>query len=64
MIEFNIASIELFKSAQDQANMIYSNEYLADKFCDILYGDLLSKYINDKNINYIQLRKKEYNHDY
>lgn len=64
MIEFNVASIELFKSAQDQANIIYSDEYLVDEFCDMLYGELLSKYINDKNLKYIQLTKKEYNHDY
>lgn len=30
---------------------------------DSLYGEMLSKYINDKNINEIQLSKKEYKHD-
>ena len=59
MIELNVASIELFKSARDQANMIYSDEYMVDEFCYMLYGDFLSKYINDKKIKYIQLTKKE-----
>ena len=31
-----------------------------NKFEDLLYGGMLSKFINDKNINGIQLTKKEY----
>ena len=64
MIELNVASVEFFKLAWNRANILYSDEYLIDEFCDMLYGALLSKYINDKNINDIQLTKKEYNHDY
>ena len=60
MIEFNVASIELFKSARHQASLMCSEEYLIDELCDLLYGDFLLKYINDKNIRYIQLTKKVY----
>ena len=31
-----------------------------NKFEDLLYGGMLSNYINDKNINGIQLTKREY----
>ena len=59
MIEFNVASIELFKSALDQANMMYSDKKRVNEVCDMIYGAFLLKYINDKNINHIQLVKKE-----
>lgn len=60
MIEFNVASIELFKSARHQASLMCSEECLIDELCDLLYGDFLLKYINDKHIKYIQLTKKVY----
>ena len=31
--------------------------------CDEQYGNLLSNYINNKNIHEIQLKKKEYKYD-
>ena len=64
MLEFNVASIELFNSAWQQANTLDLNENLTDDYCDFLYGMFISKYINDKNINDIQLTKKEYYHDH
>ena len=63
MIEFNVASIELFKSACHQANLMCSDENLIDELCDLLYGDFLLKYINDKDIRYIQLTKRVYRND-
>lgn len=63
MMEFNVASIELFKSALDQANMLYSDKKRVNKVCDMIYGAFLLKYINDKNINHIQLVKRSYDHD-
>lgn len=59
MIEFNVASIQLFKSALNQANIMYQDEFSVNIVCDMMYGAFLLKYINDKNINHIQLIKKE-----
>ena len=33
------------------------------KFENFMYGVMLSNYLNDKNINHIQLTKKSINHD-
>ena len=40
------------------------NQEEIDDKCDEQYGNLLSKYISDKNISKIQLEKKEYNHEF
>ena len=63
LVEFNVASIELFKLARNYSNNFDLSEDLIEDICDEIYGDLLSKYINDKNINDIQLIKRMYNHD-
>ena len=60
MLELNVASIELFKSAWEQANKISKDNEVVGSICEKLYGIFLSKYINDKNINDIQLTKREY----
>lgn len=33
---------------------------MIEDICDVVYGDLLSKYINDKNMDDMQLTKKEH----
>lgn len=64
LVEFNVASIELFKLAKDYSNNFDLSRDMIEDICDVVYGDLLSKYINDKNINDIQLIKRMYGHDY
>lgn len=64
LVEFNVASIELFKLAKDYSNNFNLNNDMIEDICDVVYGELLSKYINDKNINDIQLIKRTYNYDY
>lgn len=44
MLELNIASIELFNSAWEQANTLDLNENLTDDYCDFLYGMFISIY--------------------
>ena len=43
MVELNVASIELFKSALYQANCMYKDENRINLMCDLLYGAFLSK---------------------
>ena len=60
--ELKLISNLLFKIALDDSklnNPQKSIQIIEDE-CDRKYGDLLSNYINDKNINEIQLEKKEY----
>ena len=64
LVEFNVASIKLFNLAREYTNNFDLSEDMIEDICDVVYGDLLSKYINDKNINDIQLIKRMYNHDY
>ena len=59
----NLMSIELFKLARNYSNNFDLSGGQIEDICDEIYGDLLSKYINDKNINDIQLIKRMYNHD-
>lgn len=61
--ELKIISNVLFSIALENATKIYQNQTEIDDKCDEQYGNLLSKYISDKNISKIQLEKKEYNHD-
>ena len=60
VVEFNIASSLFFNSAYEYCSNIYDNSMMIDYMTDVLYGIQLSKYINDKHINYIQLIRKEY----
>lgn len=53
------ASFILFKLAKDYSNNFDLSRDMIEDICDVVYGDLLSKYIND-----IQLIKRMYGHDY
>ena len=64
LVEFNIASIKLFNLVRKYSNNFNLNVDMIEDICDVVYGDLLSKYITDKNINGIQLIKRMYGHDY
>ncbi|MBQ9160297.1 MAG: hypothetical protein IJ122_03105 [Methanobrevibacter sp.] len=55
--------MKLFVSSLDYCMKKFSSQKEIDARCDYLYGARLSKYINDKNINGIQITKKEYNHE-
>ena len=52
--------MKLFVSSLDYCMKKFSSQKEIDARCDYLYGARLSKYINDKNINGIQITKKEY----
>lgn len=60
LLELNIVSDLLFYSSFESCSNRYNNEKIIDKMMDIMYGNQLSNYINDKNIGNIQLTKKEY----
>lgn len=62
-LELKIISGLYFKIALNEAHLSNNNIRKIEDRCDKIYGELLSKYINDKNLNSIQLTKKEYNHD-
>lgn len=59
-IEVKLISRLLFRFAFDDSILKYDDWDEVNMECDKSYGDELSKYINDKNINDIQLFKKEY----
>ena len=59
-MELKLYADLLLDSCQDYCKKKYGNCEKAYDVCDIMYGVLLSNYINDKNINHIQLIKKEY----
>lgn len=61
--ELQEESVKLFVSSLNYCLKKYSNKKEIDERCDYLYGARLSKYIKDKNMNGIQIAKKEYNHD-
>lgn len=54
------ASFILFKLAKDYSNNFDLSRDMIEDICDVVYGDLLSKYINDKNMDDMQLTKKEH----
>ena len=58
--QMNIASEVLFNSSLEKCSSRYDNIGIINKMCDIIYGNELLKYINNKNITDIQLTKKEY----
>ena len=60
VIEFNLASDTFFNSSFEKCSNRYHDDKLIDKMTDIMYGNQLLKYINDKNIKGIQLTMKEY----
>ena len=61
--EFQEESMKLFASSLNYCLKKFSTQKEIDARCDYLYRARLSKYINDKNINGIQITKKEYNHE-
>lgn len=58
--EANFISYEISDGCLESCSLKYSDENIIGRMHDILYGHELLKYINDKNINGIQLTKKEY----
>ena len=60
VVEFNLASDTFFNSSFLYCANRYHDEKIIDKMTSINYGNRLLKYINDKNINDIQLTKKRY----
>lgn len=59
-VELKLYADLLLDSCQDYWKKKYGSSEKAYDVCDIMYGVMLSNYINDKNINHIQLTKKEY----
>lgn len=58
-LDLKVSALMILDSCQE----FVRNKYPSTKFneiSDIMYGVMLSNYINDKNINDIQLTKKEY----
>ena len=58
--ELKFSALQILVSCQEFSKNKYSYPK-SDEICDIMYGVSLSNYINDKNINDIQLTKVEYN---
>ncbi len=59
-IDLKIASNMLFNASFEYCRMNYDEINEINDRCDELYGNQLLKYINNKNINDIQLSRKEY----
>lgn len=57
--ELKFSALQILNSCQEYSKNKYSYPQ-SDEICDIIYGVTLSNYINDKNINDIQLTKVEY----
>ena len=62
-LELKMISKYLFDLALTYSKTKSENIQEIENICDKEYGKLLLNYINNKNINEIQLTKKEYNHD-
>ena len=58
-VDLKYSSLMILDSCQEYSRKKYSGPKTND-ICDIMYGIMLSNYINDKNIHNIQLTKKEY----
>ena len=58
--EMNIASELFFNSCLEKCSKRYNDKTIIDKMVNLLYGNQISTYINKKNLNGIQLTKKEY----
>ena len=57
--ELKFSALKILDSCQEYTKNKYPYPQ-SDEICDIMYGVSLSNYINDKNINDIQLTKVEY----
>ena len=55
-------ALHILTTSQEYCENNYDDDE-AYEICDIMYGVTLSNYINDKNIDDIQLTKKEYKHE-
>ncbi|MER2013939.1 MAG: hypothetical protein ABS871_04760, partial [Methanobrevibacter sp.] len=62
-LELKMISKYLFDLALTYSKTKSENIQEIENICNKEYGKLLLNYINNKNINEIQLTKKEYNHD-
>ena len=60
-MDFKFAAKMFLGSCQEYCDRLYSDNTKSGDMCDLIYGVTLLNYINDKNINDIQLIKKEYN---
>ena len=58
--EMNIITEIFFNSSLEKCANKYHDEKIIKKIVNLIYGNQISKYINDKNIKGIQLTKKEY----
>ncbi len=58
-LDLKYSALMILNSCQEYVSNKYSGSK-ADDICDIMYGVMLSNYINDKNLNDIQLSVKEY----
>ncbi|MBR6024095.1 MAG: hypothetical protein IK044_03915 [Methanobrevibacter sp.] len=58
--EMNIICEIFFNSSLEKCANRHHDEKIIDKMANLIYGNQLSKYINDKNINGIRLTKTEY----
>ena len=59
-VELKVYADLLLDSCQEFCRKKYGDNSKAYDVCDIIYGVMLSNYLNDKNINHIQLTKMEY----
>lgn len=59
-LDFKVYANYLLTTCQDFCRKTYDNSEKANDVCNKMYGISLSNYINDKDINHIQLNKKEY----
>ena len=62
-IELKLYSRTIMHYCQKFCEKHYGNSKKAMNICEEMYGLMLSKNINNKNLNNIQLVKKEINHD-
>ena len=60
-MDFKFAAKMFLDSCQEYCDKLYDDNKKSGDMCDLIYGITLLNYINDKNINDIQLVKKEYN---
>jgi len=60
-MDFKFAAKMFLNSCQEYCDRLYSDNTKSEDMCDLIYGVTLLNYINDKNINDIQLIKKVYN---
>ena len=59
----NIVSETILNLSFIQCASRYSDDEIINRMTDVKYGNQLSKYLSNKNINGIQLIKTEYNND-